>query len=229
MKSLPIFDAEAFLKVAEEKEIRHVCFDVDDTILRGQAGTRHMFYLVFGRHCSPGILFRWPYYQWMYAIGRLDYPSMVEDANRTVMGLELSFCRELGKQCFEKTIRHRLYPRAIEFIERLKKEGFRIVLNSASPEDVIAPMAHHLGVDYISTQLEVVEGRFTGKLSGTPCYGEGKVDRLQDFWGDPTFAAFSDSSSDRPLLEASALPVVIHPNKGMQKVMMEKHWKAYRF
>src|SRR5437879_8046426 len=39
---------------------------------------------------------------------------------------------------------------------------------------ITAPIAREFGLDLVATELEVRDGRFTGKPSGTPCFREGK-------------------------------------------------------
>jgi len=75
------------------------------------------------------------------------------------------------------------------------------------------PQRLHRGADrarlrvdqLLATELEVKDGRFTGKPSGTPCFRQGKVTRLAEWLGDqgarsrrfPTAGSTADSQNDR--------------------------------
>ncbi|HVM08219.1 MAG TPA: HAD-IB family hydrolase [Acidimicrobiales bacterium] len=62
-----------------------------------------------------------------------------------------------------------------------RRGGDMTVLLSAAPHDLVAEVARVLCFDMaIGTEVEVVDGRLTGRLASTFCYGEGKVHRLRD-------------------------------------------------
>jgi phosphatidylglycerophosphatase C len=91
---------------------------------------------------------------------------------------------------------------ALAEIERRKALGDRIVIVTACPEIVAAPIARRLGAELIGTRLAVHDGRLTGDIEGENCRGAEKVARLEAAYG-PDFAlaaAYGDSSGDRELL-----------------------------
>ena len=49
---------------------------------------------------------------------------------------------------------------------------------------VLQPFADRLGIRLIGTELEVVDGVLTGKLTGNNCRCENKVLRLEAVYGD---------------------------------------------
>jgi phosphoserine phosphatase len=82
------------------------------------------------------------------------------------------------------------------------------VLTTATSRFLSAPLAHELGFEHhIATEPEMRDGRFTGRVCGTPNMQEGKVERLLDWLATrdlrlSDFRAswfYSDSQNDLPL------------------------------
>ena len=85
-----------------------------------------------------------------------------------------------------------------------RDRGARLVIVTASPEQIIAPFAHRLGADVvIATRLRFdARGRVAGGLEGLNCRGEEKVRRLRAGFGTGLrlAAAYGDSAGDREML-----------------------------
>jgi phosphatidylglycerophosphatase C len=91
---------------------------------------------------------------------------------------------------------------ALAEIERRRAEGLAVVIVTACPEIVAAPLARRLNADLIGTRLCVEDGRLTGRIDGANCRGAEKVARLRATLGPDVrvAAAFGDSAGDRELL-----------------------------
>jgi phosphatidylglycerophosphatase C len=87
---------------------------------------------------------------------------------------------------------------------RWQAEGARVLIVSATPEIVIAPIARALGADLlIGTRLAFDDvGRATGAFAGANCRGPEKVRRLQEAFGEDVRleAAYGDTDGDREML-----------------------------
>jgi len=84
-----------------------------------------------------------------------------------------------------------------------RQQGHELVIVSASPAIYVAPIGRLLGAAAVlATELEVVDGRLTGRLLGRNCRGPEKVERLRSHLGDETCElwAYGDSSGDTELL-----------------------------
>lgn len=90
-----------------------------------------------------------------------------------------------------------------------RDQGARLVIVTASPEEVVAPFAHRLGADVlIATRLAFdAQGRVAGGFEGKNCRGAEKVRRLRAGFGTGLrlAAAYGDSSGDREMLAIAAI------------------------
>jgi len=97
-----------------------------------------------------------------------------------------------------------LRPDARAAWARLRAQGYKLAIVTASPEDIVAPFARGLGADVlIGTRLRVdSEDRLTGALDGRNCRGPEKVRRLYQVFGlDMDLAqAYGDTPGDREML-----------------------------
>jgi phosphatidylglycerophosphatase C len=92
---------------------------------------------------------------------------------------------------------------AIAEMDRLQKEGFELVIVSASAENWIRGFAKRLSLELIATILEVKNGLITGKLEGKNCSGEQKVIRIQERWdltGYEEIYVYGDTPADKPMM-----------------------------
>lgn len=93
---------------------------------------------------------------------------------------------------------------AVRVWRRWQNLGASLVIVTASPEFIVAPMARALGADHlIGTRLAFDSaGRATGALDGLNCRGPEKVRRLREVFGDDVrlAAAYGDSEGDADML-----------------------------
>ena len=104
-------------------------------------------------------------------------------------------------QAFAKDNRHLLRPLALQTIERARSEEAEVVIVSASIDNWVQPFFPDVKV--IGTQVEVINGRLTGRFLTKNCYGQEKVNRLLDFLPDRhiyKLIAYGDSRGDQELL-----------------------------
>jgi len=97
-----------------------------------------------------------------------------------------------------------LRPDALRAWRRWQSDGARLVIVTASPETIVAPIARGLGADaLLGTRLAFdAAGRVTGGLEGENCRGPEKVRRLRAAFGDDVRleAAYGDTDGDREML-----------------------------
>ena len=107
-------------------------------------------------------------------------------------------CKEFSTQIIPKLIR----PKGLHILEQHLRDKATLIVISASAENWVGPWCEQIGVNYLATQLEVVNGIVTGNLCGKNCYGPEKVDRIKKQFELSDFdeiIAYGDSSGDREM------------------------------
>lgn len=129
----------------------------------------------------------------------------------------------------------RVRPESKKLLEIHRRSGRATYIVSASPKELVEPLAKALGMtDGIGTISEVVDGLYTGKLAGPFCYGAGKVDAIREVARRESFDlgqcyAYSDSVSDLPMLEAVGHPVAVNPDKRLNAIAIARGWPIVIF
>jgi HAD superfamily hydrolase (TIGR01490 family) len=143
--------------------------------------------------------------------------------------------REIVREALEETVEPIIYAEALDLIEAHRSAGHRVYLVSASPEEIVEPLAEHLGVDgCIATRAVVDEdGCYAGEVEFY-AYGPFKAEAMRDLAESVGLEleeswAYSDSYTDLPMLEAVGHPVVVNPDRVLAKVAKEREWEVMQF
>ena len=141
---------------------------------------------------------------------------------------------ELVREALEEVIDPYIYQEALDLIALHRALGRRVYIVSSSPEEVVRPLAERLGVDeVIATRAETVDGKYTGNLEFY-CYGDEKASRIRevaeregiDLSGS---FAYSDSITDRPMLDGVGNPVAVNPDRDLRRLAEQKAWRIRDF
>lgn len=92
-------------------------------------------------------------------------------------------------------------PLGIAAIAQAQQEGAEVVIISASIDNWVQPFFPSVKV--LGTQVEVRDGRLTGRFLSSNCFGQEKVNRLLTVYpqrSDYHLTAYGDSKGDRELL-----------------------------
>ncbi len=126
-------------------------------------------------------------------------------------------------------------PRARELVARHLRDGHVCAILTSTNAFITAPIARELGIEHLlATELESDAQGYTGKPSGTPCFREGKVERLEAWLAarGETLASYSaswfysDSLNDLPLLERVTNPVAVDPDETLERVARARGWQV---
>ncbi len=112
-------------------------------------------------------------------------------------------------------------PQAKAVVDRRLAAGDLVAVVTATNSFVTRPIAALYGISQlVATEPETIDGRFTGGITGEPCFREGKLRRVKSWLAatgrnlsDFTESWFySDSHNDLPLLSAVTHPVAVDPD-----------------
>ena len=121
-------------------------------------------------------------------------------------------------------------PQARALVEQHRQQGHTLLIITATNSFITAPIARAFGIPHLlATEPEMIDGRYTGKVSGIPCFQEGKVKNLHQWLHDHgmTLAEswfYSDSHNDLPLLYEVSHPVAVDPDPQLHQVAEQREW-----
>ncbi|MEN8259707.1 MAG: HAD family hydrolase [Pseudomonadota bacterium] len=206
-------------------------FDLDNTLIAGDSDYLWGQFLV-----DRGVVDRARYEQANqqfyedYKNGSLDMESYLEFALRPLAENDTQALNSLRSQFMEACICPILLEAAKQLIERHRTAGDTLLVITATNRFVTEPIAELYGIEnLLATTPEIVDGRYTGRLAGIPCFQEGKVKRLEQ-WLELTGNTleeswfYSDSHNDLPLLQRVDHPVVVDPDNILEAFAEKAGW-----
>lgn len=214
-------------------------FDVDNTIMRG-ASIFHLARGLFGK----GILTAADLASYALAQGKFltvasesqrDLARISENALAFAKGRTTQEMDALCQEVFDEVMADKVWPGTVELAHAHKASGHEVWLVSAAPIELARIIADRLGLDgAIATISEIVDGRYTGRLVGSPMHGVAKAEAVRDLVRDRGFAladcyAYSDSENDIPLLNEVGNPVVVNPDSALRQYARNREWPVYDF
>ena len=184
-------------------------FDVDYTITKKETLMQFYKYMIVKDFKNIIFLPRAIYSGIMYSMKFYDEKRVKESFLKFIENIEEKELAFLVKNFYKDVLEKILYEDSIKMMKKLKKEGHKIFLISASPEFYLNEFYAIKEVDMIiGTRFEMKEGKFARKMSGANCKGEEKVRRLKEVLEKENIEVdyknsymFSDSLSDKPLLD----------------------------
>jgi len=196
-------------------------FDIDYTITKKETLMELFKYVIKKDKKNLRFLPRAIYCGIMYAIGIYDERKVKETFLRFIDGIKEEELAELVKEFYDERLKKILYDDALKMMKKLKNEGYDIYLISASPEFYVNEFYNIKEVDrVIGTKFGFENGTFVRKMVGNNCKGEEKVRRLKEVLKDEKIEVdfkesymFSDSLSDKPLLDLVGKPYLINYKK----------------
>jgi len=214
--------------------MRLALFDLDNTLLSGDSDYEWGQFLV-----DHGVLDRESYeaqnrtYYEQYVDGTLDIHEYLGFALRPLAAHAPEDLQRWHAEFMRLRILPMMTPAAHALVRQHLGAGELCAIITATNRFVTAPIARAFGVQHlIATEPEVREGRFTGRVVGTPCFRDGKLVRLEQWLADmgrklPDFEQstfYSDSHNDLPLLERVTRAVAVDPDEALAAEAARRGW-----
>ncbi len=206
-------------------------FDLDNTLLAGDSD------YLWGVFLSEQGLVDKEYYETknrqfyeQYKDGTLDIHEFHAFSLKALSEHDMQKLKLIHKEYMVNKILPLITQAAKDLLVKHREQGDTLLIITATNRFITEPIAEVLGVDdLIATDPEIVDGQFTGKLSGIPCFQEGKVTRLQDWLSQNNHGLsnswfYSDSFNDVPLLEKVTNPVAVDPDDRLRKLAVDRGW-----
>lgn len=194
-------------------------FDLDHTLLAGDSDYAWGQFLI-----ARGVVAREEYerenerYYAQYLAGELDIFKFLAFALQPLAQHDRSTLDAWHREFMRSHIAPMMRPEAFDWIAHHRARGDTLLIITATNRFVTAPIAAAFGIEHLlATDPEERDGRFTGRVAGTPCFREGKITRLNAWLAgrketltDSWF--YSDSHNDLPLLSTVTHPVAVSPD-----------------
>jgi phosphoserine phosphatase len=149
--------------------------------------------------------------------GELDFAESLHKRVATLAGLPAEVLDDIADQI-------ELTPGARTTIRTLRRLGFHCGVVSGGFRQVIDPLAHELELDFVAAnELEIVDGKLTGRVIGPIIDRPGKAKALRDFAqqaGVPMeqTVAVGDGANDIDMLAAAGLGVAFNAKPALREV-----------
>lgn len=206
-------------------------FDLDNTLIGGDSDHAWGEFLVeegivdAASHTRANNQFYQDYTQ-----GTLDIQAYLRFALAPLRQFSMAQLDTLHQRFYAKKIVPLLLPKAAELIDEHRQHGDRLLVITATNRFITDPIVRSLGIDaLLASEAEIVDGRYTGQPTGTPCFQDGKVTRLEQWLrdqGEPLAGSYfySDSANDIPLLSRVDNPVAVDPDDRLRLYADQHGW-----
>jgi HAD superfamily hydrolase (TIGR01490 family) len=211
--------------------VKLALFDLDNTLLDGDSDYAWAQFLI-----EEGVLHagdynaKNDYFYERYKDGTLDIHEFLDFQLAPLAKRPRAQLDAWHNEFMRRKIRPMILPKAPQLIAKHADALTAIV--TATNRFITRPIADELGVrDLIATDIEEMDGVFTGKPRGTPTFREGKIQRVDEWLAakgrklaDFESWFYSDSLNDLPLLERVTHPIAVDPDATLRAHATKRKW-----
>ena len=209
-------------------------FDLDNTLLAGDSDYNWSLFLI-----AEGLLDakmhhdRNEQFYADYKNGCLDIFAFLAFQLKPLSQHKKAFLDELHQKYMQKIIRPMMTVKAQKLVDKHKAAGDLCIVITATNSFVTKPIATAFGVEHlIGSDPEMLNGEYTGNVTGVPTYKEGKVTRInqwlaergQHLSGFEVSYFYSDSHNDLPLMKLVTNPVAVDADEILTAYSQEQAW-----
>jgi len=209
-------------------------FDLDNTLLAGDSDYNWSLFLI-----NEGLLdadqhkARNEQFYQDYKNGCLDIYEFLKFQLKPLSEHPKKFLDELHLKYMEKVIRPMMTQQAQDLVNQHKAAGDLCVVITATNSFVTKPIATAYGIEHlIGSDPEMVNGEYTGGVSGVPSFQEGKVTRINQWLAERGTSLadyaksyfYSDSHNDLPLMKMVTNPVAVDADAILTDYAKQQGW-----
>ncbi len=209
-------------------------FDLDNTLLAGDSDYSWSLFLI-----EQGLLdasshrARNEQFYQDYKNGNLDIYKFLEFQLKPLSQHSVAFLDTLHLKFMQEVIRPMMTTKAQDLVNKHQAAGDLCLIITATNSFVTKPIAEAYGIEHlIGTDPEMIDGRYTGGVSGVPSFQAGKVTRINQWLADrqqqlsdfETSYFYSDSHNDLPLMKLVTNPVAVDADETLTEYAKAQHW-----
>lgn len=209
-------------------------FDLDNTLLAGDSDFEWGQFLISKGVLDPEVhAARNQQFYDDYKAGTLDIDAFLDFQLAPLARHPREELDRWHKEFMTSRIRPILGRPARELVERHRTEGALLAIVTATNSFVTGPICREFGIEHLVATVPAQEnGRFTGRVRGTPSFKDGKITRVEGWleslglcWQSFEHSHFySDSHNDLPLLQKVSQPVAVDPDDTLRAHALRQGW-----
>lgn len=209
-------------------------FDLDNTLLAGDSDYNWSLFLI-----NEGLLDakthhdRNEQFYLDYKNGCLDIFAFLKFQLQPLSQHPKKLLDELHAKYMQKVIQPMMMTKAQDLVNKHKVQSDLCVVITATNSFVTKPIARAYGIEHlIGTDPEMIDGEFTGGVTGVPSFQAGKVTRLNEWLAGRQQSLndfessyfYSDSHNDLPLMKLVTHPVAVDADITLTNYAKEHGW-----
>jgi len=205
-------------------------FDLDGTLLPLPSLERRFVGTLRSRNAIPAK----NYFRWLaQAIHLAPFGiTAITHANKTYLSTVPASATRNQLSAF--------FPAALDCVARHAAQNHFIILVTGTLEPLAKQAALALtlrllvrgittSVGVCATRLEVIEGRWTGRITGEAIFGKAKASAIQRIAASSAFDlarsyGYGDATHDRWMLGAVGRPVAVNPSRELERIARLRNW-----
>jgi HAD superfamily hydrolase (TIGR01490 family) len=212
--------------------VRWAVFDVDGTLLPKSSMEQRFLLHLLKRGVIPHKNIVSYFFSGTISTLKSNWVEGFKNNKRYLKGLPVEEIKTLAKYFYQNAISPALSQTGLNTVEQYRKEGFKILIMSGSPDFLTEHLVAQIKEDhFIWTTMEIMDGKFTGNIVGMHPYGSRKkqiLEELQpkleiDFNGSIVFA---NHHADVPHMEMFGNAMAVNPTTTLKKIAKERGWEV---
>lgn len=206
-------------------------FDLDNTLINGDSDFEWGNFLVQKKLVdAQEYKKKNDYFFEQYKKGQLDIFEYSAFSFKPLAERNMDELAKLHVEFLENWILPIIKSGSETIIQKHKDQGDKVIIITATNSFITRPIAEYLGInELIATEPEIINDRYTGKVTGTPCFQDGKVLRVNDWLttNNETLknsSFYSDSHNDLPLLKLVDKAIAVDPDEILRTTAQQNNW-----
>jgi len=215
-------------------------FDLDGTLAYGHIWQGLLKYYLVYKKKRARILAFWATHSALWLLSKCKLYSKEKcrvkwmgDLSSIFKGASREDVLEVFHWVADNYVFESLRSDVVEILHQHKQSGHTVVIVSGAYSELLEIVGQKLGIPYvIGTELETIDGKYTGKVVKPLCFGENKAKLLDEFIKRNRLQvdllssfAYADSIFDAPLLELAGNPVATYPDQDLRRLAEHKGWQ----
>lgn len=215
--------------------MRLALFDMDRTLVRKETASLWVRFQREEGLATTRDLLRTLGWVAQYTLGVLEADRVAEKVTAALEGQAEPEMVERCARWFPRWVEPHVSPIGAARVRAHLERGDVCAIVTGATRYAAEPLAARLGIPHVvASELEVVDGRFTGRVAKPLCIGAGKLSRASAFaratrlrLADAVF--YTDSITDLPLLLAVGEAVAVNPDPRLGREARRRGFRTERW